>query len=460
MKQKIYLYFFSPIFFLCTQICFADFELANNYYAAGNFEKAYTEYMESAQYGDNDAQQNIGVMYYRGEHVAKNKITAYAWMTLATQNQDYKDKGLNAKIYSKFTDDEKKAAEEEHKNLFEKLGNEAIQNKLAPNFVGQLGATKTPRIIKTVKPEYPYNLYKEGKIGAVDVTYTIDKYGITRDQVIYNTSHPDFEEAALGAVRKFQFEPSLVSRRAVDVNGVKIRFTFAMNGITYREQKITEYINRAREKASTGDSKDKLNFAYLLETVPYFAKDYKLVDNPNEWYVYAANEGNYSASYFLGRNVLYGNMCTADSAKSMGWLLKAAKGGISDAQYLLAIEAFSGARFEKNDEKGFYWLSKAAEVNKFAKVKYAWILSTHPDPKYRNGKLAAELLLTIDDNHTDKLSLYQARAASFAELGNFEDAIKWQKKAVEDAKEIEIPPTQVEQQLNSYVNNSPWRETI
>jgi len=459
MKHNIYLYFFSTLFFLYTQICYADFELANTYYAAGNFEKAYKEYMESAQYGDNDSQQNIGVMYYRGEYVPKNKITAYAWMTLASQNQGYKDKGLNTKIYNKFNDDEKKAAEEEYKNLFEKLGDEAIQNKLAPNFVGQTGATKNPRITRAVKPDFPQSPYTIGKTGLVDVTYTIDKYGMTRDQIVYYSSNSLFTDAAINAVRKFQFEPLLVNGKAVDVNGAKTRFNFT-NGAEYSDKKLTKYIDQAREKASTGSDKDKLTFAYLLETVPYFAKGYKLVDNPNEWYVNAANEGNYSASYFLGRNILYGNMCTADSAKSMGWLLKAAKGGISDAQYLLAIEAFSGARFEKNDEKGFYWLSKAAEVNKFAKVKYAWILATHPDAKYRNGKLSQELLQAVEDTHTDKLSLYQARAASTAEIGNFDDAIKWQKKALEDAKELEIPLTQVEQQLNSYVNNSPWRETI
>jgi TonB family protein len=311
-----------------------------------------------------------------------------------------------------------------------------------------------------VKPEYPEQMERSGKSGMVDVTFTVDKNGITRDQVAYYASDALFAHAALKAIRKFQYEPLLVNGKPVDINGVKVRFNFAMSGTEYLDKKITKYINQEREKASAGDGKDKLTFAYLLEAIPSFAKDYKLVDNPNEWYLSAANQGSYAASYFLGRNILYGNMCTADSVQSMGWLLKAAKGGVSDAQYLLAIESFSGARFEKNDEKGFYWLSKAANTNKVAKVKYAWILATHPDAKYRNGKLAQDLLQTIDDSHVDKLSLYQAQAAAAAETGHFDDAIKWQKKALADVQELELPLTQVEQQLTSYSNKTPWREAI
>jgi len=460
MKQNIYLYFIVFTLFLCAKNCYADFELGNTYYAAGNFERAYKEYLESAQYGDNDAQHNIGVMYYRGEYLPKNKITAYAWMTLATQSQSYKDNELNIKIYNKFNDSEKKTANEEYQILFGKLSNEAIQNKLMPNLAGQTGKVKAQRIIKTVRAEYPVRLAKRGEPGIVDITYTIDKHGITRDHIAYYSSDPLFADAALDVVRKFQYKPLLVNGKAVDINGVKMRYNFHINGMEYSDKKITKYITQEREKASSGDGKDKLTFAYLLETIPSFAKDYKLVDNPNEWYISAANQGNYSASYFLGRNILYGNMCTADSAQSMGWLLKAAKGGISDAQYLLAIESFSGARFEKNEEKGLYWLSKAAEANKFAKIKYAWILTTHPDAKYRNGKLAQELLQTIEDSHVDKLSLYQAQAAVAAETGDFENAVKWQKKALADAQEIEIPLTQVEQQMNSYTNKTPWREAI
>jgi TPR repeat protein len=47
----------------------ADFELGMSYYETNNFEKAYKEFFEAAQYGDYDAQNNIGVMYYRGEYL-------------------------------------------------------------------------------------------------------------------------------------------------------------------------------------------------------------------------------------------------------------------------------------------------------------------------------------------------------------------------------------------------------
>jgi TPR repeat protein len=109
----------------------------------------------------------------------------------------------------------------------------------------------------------------------------------------------------------------------------------------------------------------------------------------------------------------------------MGWLLKAAKAGVTDAQYMLAIESFSGARFEKNEDKGFYWLARAANANKAAKIRYAWILATHPDTKRRNGKLASEYLKGVDKNYLDKQSFYQTQAAVAAENNDFKQAVKW-----------------------------------
>ena len=203
-----------------------------------------------------------------------------------------------------------------------------------------------------------------------------------------------------------------------------------------------------------------MGFAYVLETIPSRVPNFELKDNPNEWYISAANQGSSAASYFLGRNILYGDMCTQDTLQSMGWLLKAAKANVTDAQYMLAIESFSGSRFDKNDEKGFYWLKRAASRSSPAKIRHAWILATHPDARFRDGTLAAEELKSVPDNYTDKQSYYQAQAAVAAENNDFKQAVKWQKEALEDAQDLKLPLQVLEQQLANYSAQKPWREEI
>lgn len=447
-------------FTLFTAFVHADFELGMSYYQANEFQKAYKEFFEAAQYGDYDAQNNIGVMYYRGEHLPKNFTSAYAWMALAAQAESHKESAIHNKIFSRMSDADKKIAEAEYKKLFSQYSDSAIEQKLTPVFTGKTLSVKDHRAIKRVAPEYPTAMIKQGASGFVDIVFTIDKYGITRDHVPTYAVSKSFEKAAVNALRQFQFEPMKINDKPVAVNGLKTRFNFEMEGASYNKKKLDKVIAEQRNKAATGTETDKLGFAYFLEAVPSFAKDYELSDNPNQWYIDAANQGSGAASYFLGRNILYGNMCTQDSGQSMGWLLKAAKAGITDAQYMLAIESFSGARFEKNEDKGFYWLARAANANKGAKIRYAWILATHPDTARRDGKLAAEYLSGIEKNYLDKQSYYQTQAAVAAENNNFKQAIEWQKKALEDAQDLKLPLQVLEQQLASYSAQNPWREEI
>jgi TonB family protein len=438
----------------------ADFELGMSYYEAKNFDKAYKEFLEAAQYGDYDAQNNIGAMHYRGEHVAKNVITAYAWMALAAQTAEYDATAVHNKIFARMSDADKKLAEAEYKNLFSQYSDAAIEQKLTPAFTGKTLSVKDQRAIKRVAPDYPQAMLQQNASGFVDVIFTIDKYGITRDHAPTYAVSKSFERTAVRALRQFQFEPMKINNQPVAANGFRIRFNFEMKGASYNKKKLDKVIAEQRQKAATGSEQDKLGFAYFLEAVPSFASDYKLSDNPNQWYVEAANQGSGVASYFLGRNVLYGNMCTQDNSQSMGWLLKAAKAGVTDAQYMLAIESFSGARFEKNEDKGFYWLARAANANKAAKVRYAWILATHPDTKRRDGKLASEYLNGVEKNYLDKQSYYQTQAAVAAENNDFKQAIKWQKEALEDAQDLKLPVQILEQQLASYSAQKPWREEI
>lgn len=448
------------IFSLFSTSTRADFELGMSYYEAKDFEKAYSEFFEAAQYGDYDAQNNIGVMYYRGEHLPKNISSAYAWMALAAQAAKSDETAVHNKIFARMSDADKKLATEEYKKLFSEYSDKAIERKLTPAFTGKTLSVKDQRATKRVTPNYPLEMVRQNASGFVDVIFTIDKYGITRDHLPTYAVSKSFERAAIRALRQFQFEPMKINNKPVAANGFRIRFNFEMEGASYNKKKLDKTIAEQRQKAAAGSEKDKLGFAYFLEAVPSFASDYKLTDNPNQWYIEAANQGSGVASYFLGRNVLYGNMCTQDSNQSMGWLLKAAKAGVTDAQYMLAIESFSGARFEKNEDKGFYWLARAANVNKAAKLRYAWILATHPDTKRRDGKLASEYLNGVEKNYLDKQSFYQTHAAVAAENNDFKQAIKWQKEALEDAQDLKLPLQILEQQLASYTANQAWREEI
>ncbi len=438
----------------------ADFELGMSYYETKEFDKAYKEFYEAAQYGDHDAQNNIGVMHYRGEHVEKNTVMAYAWMALAAQADMNNSTAIHTKIYTRMNESDKKRADDEYKKLFNLYSDASIERKLTPTFTGANINAKQQRPIKTVAPSYPTSMLRQGKSGFVDTIYTIDKNGNTRDHIVTYATSKDFEQAALLVLRKFQYEPMTINNKPVDVNGIKKRFIFEMEDTEYNKKKLTKIIDEKRAQAKNGNSSDKLGFAYFLEAIPALVSDFEITDNPNEWYVSAATQGSGAASYFLGRNILYGNMCTQDNTQSMGWLLKAAKAGISDAQYMLAIESFSGARFEKNEEKGFYWLKRAARSSLVAKLRYAWILSTHPDAKYRNGPLATEQIETIEKNYTDKQTYYKTKAAVAAENGDFKAAIKWQKAALEDATELALPLNNLEQQLASYTAQKPWREEI
>ena len=453
--------FFTVLLILINSKALAEFEIGFKYYEEGNYEKAFSQFMDAAHNGDHDAQYNLGVMYYRGEHVNKSLTDAYAWFAIATQQNNYKQTALDTKIFTKLSESDQKIAQQKYQELFDQFSNQAIDKKLNPVFTGKNMTAKDYRPIKKVVPEYPMLMLRQGKSGIVDIIFSIDKNGFTKDHLAYYSSSKTFERTAIEALRKFQYEPMIINGKPVDVNGIKRRFNFQITGTEYDDKRITKLVDEMREKANAGDDSDKLGFAFFLEAIPSFTKKYPLKDNPNEWYLAAANSGSSVASYFLGRNILYGNMCTQDTTQSMGWLLKSAKAGISDAQYMLATESFNGSYFEKDEEKGFYWLSKAAGgKNKSAKIKYAWILATHKNNTKRNGKLAAEMLKEIDDNYYDKQSFYEAMAAVLAENGDFKAAIKWQQKAIEDATTLELPLRISEARLKSYLNKTPWREEI
>lgn len=87
----------------------------------------------------------------------------------------------------------------------------------------------------------------------------------------------------------------------------------------------------------------------------------------------------------------------------------------------------------------------------------AWVLATSPDDDLRDGTRAIELAtLACEVTEFKQAHILSTLAAGYAEKGDFDTAIKWSKKAVEES-----PPKlkgQLGKELISYEARKPWRE--
>jgi Tfp pilus assembly protein PilF len=87
----------------------------------------------------------------------------------------------------------------------------------------------------------------------------------------------------------------------------------------------------------------------------------------------------------------------------------------------------------------------------------AWVLATSPDDSLRDGKRAIELAKEgCDLTEYKQAHIISTLAAAYAESGDFEQAVKWSKKAVETGSEAMKP--QLAKELESYEAKKPWRE--
>ncbi len=89
----------------------------------------------------------------------------------------------------------------------------------------------------------------------------------------------------------------------------------------------------------------------------------------------------------------------------------------------------------------------------------AWIWATNPKSIYRDGERAvkaATQACTLSE-WRDALTI-ETLAAAYAEAGNFTDAAKWQKKAIELLTRDRASLTEAELRLKLYKSGKPFRD--
>jgi protein TonB len=91
-----------------------------------------------------------------------------------------------------------------------------------------LAQTREPPVpVRTVPPEYPNELRRDGVSGVVTVKCTIDAQGNVTEPEVEKSSNGAFEKPALAALKKWKFKPAKQDGAAVPVRiSIPIKFVF------------------------------------------------------------------------------------------------------------------------------------------------------------------------------------------------------------------------------------------
>ncbi len=102
--------------------------------------------------------------------------------------------------------------------------------------------------------------------------------------------------------------------------------------------------------------------------------------------------------------------------------------------------------------------TRAIEINRLDAEAFnnlAWLLATAKAPGFRDGKRAVTLALKACELSEWKRAEYiDTLAAGYARIGDFDNAVKWQKKVLEQSKSA--GPSDFRERLNFYQEGKPW----
>ncbi len=91
-----------------------------------------------------------------------------------------------------------------------------------------LAQTKEPPVpVRTVPPDYPNELRREGVSGIVTVKCTIDEQGNVQEPEVEKSTNGAFDKPAIAALKKWKFKPAKQDGAPVSIKvSIPIKFVF------------------------------------------------------------------------------------------------------------------------------------------------------------------------------------------------------------------------------------------
>ncbi|TQV75029.1 TonB family protein [Aliikangiella marina] len=435
----------------------ADFNAALDAYESGNLSDAYSRFKSMGELGDSRSQFNLGAMYFNGESVDKDVNLAYAWMKLAikSDNATEQQKSVFELVSSKVKDKEK--AEKAYRVLEAKYSSEALLANLYPVIVKPENDNAfAAKPTKIVDPKYPRKAAMKGISGWVRFQFDVDKIGAPRNLVLLE-SFPDdmFVDASQRAIKKWRFEPATDSQ---GVSNVDKGLTYTMEykiGVNGKAAKLLikeDAYNIVKSQALQGDAVSQFKFGFMHKKFSDLEEDV----NPNDWFLKAAVQDFPLAQYQLGLSLIKGQGCLEDKAKGIEWLSRSAASGLKDANEFLGTLA-SEVQSQESHQKAVQLFSAEKELSSYAKLDYAWLLATSPYQDVANPKLAIKLAEDLDHREFwDEATQYEIKAAAFAALGDYKKAVDLQQEALDEADDMNVDLSIIEERLSLYKKNQKW----
>ncbi len=459
-RKLIYLIFLSVGVAFAAQVN-ASFKKAMSLYEAQEFQSAYEAFHAMAVIGNPSSQFNLGVMYYRGEHVKKDPAKAYAWIFAAAEGSgDAGYKETANKILKSLSTEEQTLAKKESEVILSEYGPEALNENLFPKPLSDEECEADPVAVIKKAPKYPIRELERGRMGSTTLEYTISKEGYVRDLMLDYSSSKGFIETSVKAARAFRYEPYLRDGKPEPVYGMMNRFTYSIVDANLRSKELRIEIDELRKEAEGGDPISEYKYAKTISIFRSFKEQLKGIDfehqKSNDWYLKSAKKGLPHAQFQLGRNMLAGRGCEVSLEGGMRWINTAAVGGYSPAQHYVAQSLIDEETV--SNKSALAWLENSVLADYYpSKLLFAWELSTSGDAALADGKAALELLMAEPKNYYDEVRILETEAAALAANGQFKKAIKKQKEALKKAKKLDWEIPVMDKRLAFYESSKSWR---
>jgi uncharacterized protein len=436
----------------------ADFALAIETYRAGKYDEARAQFQELAELGHGASQFNLGAMLLRGEGIEPDPGTAIGWLRASIEN------GYDGITLARLQEGEAQLSEAQRRAVGEvvaRYGREALSERVLPRYDALVckRAFEPPRSARLAKPDFlplkpkPTQRRFVANSGIVIVDFIVGVDGVPRDpQVVAAAPARVFDKEALSAALRSRFTPAQLDGKPVEMR-YAIRTSFRMDRVGVWNDENIEQVKRRAEEGET-----EAQFVVgLLGTL-----DSELgIPRPKaqRFMLSAAQAGNADAQYWIAGELTREGICNDAPGKSRIWLQQAARSPLVPAKLELvyAMLADPAAAQKVGDLQAL--LTDIIDGENPHALKHATaLLSGVIAPQLQDKARALQAAQKLDRLEFElDPQVSEAIAAAHAVNGDFEQAAKFQQRALRTAQGLKWNTQLVEQRLAEYKTGKVWR---